>query len=281
MSSNEEEFVEVWQHNLETEFSRIRKAIVAYPCVAMDTEFPGVVARPIGEFRTTNEYQYQLLRCNVNMLKLIQLGITLYDNEGQRKSGTSIWQFNFKFSLVEDMYAQDSIDMLTQAGIRFKRHEEDGIDPQQFAELIISSGLILCDEITWITFGSGYDFGYLLKLLTANELPAHDEGYFELLNLYFPQVYDVKVIMKSCSNLRGGLQEVADSLELERKGAQHQAGSDSLLTGGAFFKIKKAFFDGYIDKEKFNGHLFGLGSETSNGYSINNQNNNNATSDTS
>lgn len=53
----------------------------------------------------------------------------------------------------EDMYAQDSIDMLTQAGIRFKRHEEDGIDPQEFAELIISSGLVLCEEITWITFG--------------------------------------------------------------------------------------------------------------------------------
>ena len=51
------------------------------------------------------------------------------------------------------MYAQDSIDMLTQAGIRFKRHEEDGINPQHFAELIISSGLILCEEITWITFG--------------------------------------------------------------------------------------------------------------------------------
>lgn len=63
---------------------------------------------------------------------------------------------------------------------------------------------------------SGYDFGYLLKLLTANELPAHDDGYFELLNLYFPQVYDVKVIMKSCGNLRGGLQEVADSLEVEK-----------------------------------------------------------------
>ena len=51
------------------------------------------------------------------------------------------------------MYAQDSIDMLTQAGIRFKRHEEDGINPQHFAELIISSGLILCEDITWITFG--------------------------------------------------------------------------------------------------------------------------------
>lgn len=33
----------------------------------MDTEFPGVVARPIGEFRTTADYQYQLLRCNILM----------------------------------------------------------------------------------------------------------------------------------------------------------------------------------------------------------------------
>ena len=65
---------------------------------------------------------------------------------------------------------------------------------------------------------SGYDFGYLLKLLTANELPAQDDGYFELLKLYFPQVYDVKVIMKSCSSLRGGLQEVADSLEVHKLG---------------------------------------------------------------
>ena len=35
MSSNDEEFVEVWEHNLEAEFSRIRKAIRDYPCVAM------------------------------------------------------------------------------------------------------------------------------------------------------------------------------------------------------------------------------------------------------
>ena len=29
-----------------------------YP--AMDTEFPGVVARPIGEFKSTSDYQYQV-----------------------------------------------------------------------------------------------------------------------------------------------------------------------------------------------------------------------------
>ena len=28
---------------------------------AMDTEFPGVVARPIGEFKSTSDYQYQVI----------------------------------------------------------------------------------------------------------------------------------------------------------------------------------------------------------------------------
>lgn len=47
--------------------------------------------------------------------------------------------------------------------------------------------------------------------------------------------------MKLCKNLKGGLQEVADQLELRRVGPQHQAGSDSHLTGMAFFKIKEVF----------------------------------------
>lgn len=96
--------------------------------------------------------------------------------------------------------------------------------------------------------------------------------------------------MKLCKNLKGGLQEVADQLELRRVGPQHQAGSDSHLTGMAFFKIKEVcctirnapdarscsvltkihptislhkclnfqiFFDGNI--ESTSGHLYGLG----------------------
>lgn len=50
------------------------------------------------------------------------------------------------------MYAQDSIDMLTEAGIQFKRHEEDGIRVGDFAELLISSGLVLCEDVIWIAF---------------------------------------------------------------------------------------------------------------------------------
>lgn len=57
----------------------------------------------------------------------------------------------------EDMYAQDSIDMLTQAGIQFKRHEDEGIELADFAELLTSSGLVLREEISWITFARFVD----------------------------------------------------------------------------------------------------------------------------
>uniref|UniRef100_A0A336KBA5 poly(A)-specific ribonuclease n=1 Tax=Culicoides sonorensis TaxID=179676 RepID=A0A336KBA5_CULSO len=250
---------DVWRHNLEEEFRAIRQVVQKYHYVAMDTEFPGVVARPIGEFRSSADYQYQLLRCNVDLLRIIQLGLTFMDDEGNTPTGYTTWQFNFKFNLSEDMYAQDSIDLLQHSGIQFKKHEEDGIDPLDFAELLMSSGIVLMDNIKWLSFHSGYDFGYLLKLLRDQNLPAEESEFFENLRIYFPTIYDVKYLMKSCKNLKGGLQEVADQLELRRVGPQHQAGSDSLLTGMAFFKMREMFFEDNIDNAKYCGHLYGLG----------------------
>ncbi|XP_043925478.1 CCR4-NOT transcription complex subunit 8 [Protopterus annectens] len=170
-----------------------------------DTEFPGVVVRPIGEFRSSVDYQYQLLRCNVDLLKIIQLGMTFTNEKGEYPPGTATWQFNFKFNLT------------------------------------------------------GYDFGYMVKLLTDSPLPEEEQDFFQILNLFFPTIYDVKYLMKSCKNLKGGLQEVADQLELQRIGRQHQAGSDSLLTGMAFFRMKELFFEDHIDDAKYCGRLYGLG----------------------
>jgi CCR4-NOT transcription complex subunit 7/8 len=66
------------------------------------------------------------------------------------------------------MYAQDSIDLLTRSGIDFKRHQENGIDVAQFGELLMSSGVVLCDSVKWITFHSGTP---LLVLLFCNQFP--------------------------------------------------------------------------------------------------------------
>uniref|UniRef100_A0A7N6FEZ7 poly(A)-specific ribonuclease n=1 Tax=Anabas testudineus TaxID=64144 RepID=A0A7N6FEZ7_ANATE len=245
---------EVWANNLEEELKRIRHVIRKYNYIAMDTEFPGVVARPIGEFRSNADYQYQLLRCNVDLLKIIQLGLTFMNEQGEYPPGTSTWQFNFKFNLTEDMYAQDSIELLTTSGIQFKKHEDEGIETLYFAELLMTSGVVLCDGVKWLSFHSGYDFGYLIKILSNANLPEEEVDFFEILRLYFPVIYDVKYLMKTQSiscNM---------NLKLHRIGPQHQAGSDSLLTGMAFFKMREMFFEDHIDDAKYCGHLYGLGS---------------------
>ena len=183
--------VDVYATNLEEELESIRHAIEQYPFVAMDTEFPGVVARPIGSFKSSSDYHYQTLRCNVDLLRIIQLGITLCDAQGNLAEPVSTWQFNFEFSLSDDMYAPESIDLLTKSGINFKRHQEYGIDVESFGELLISSGLVLLDDVKWISFHSGYDFGYLLKLVSCAPLPPNEADFFELLKLWFPCIYDI------------------------------------------------------------------------------------------
>eukprot|EP00126_Sphaerothecum_destruens_P000314 Sdes_comp10370_c0_seq1m2023 len=270
MSRNEDckyKIVDVWAHSLEKEMNNIMHLIERYPCISMDTEFPGVVARPVGNFKSTADYHYQTIRCNVDLLKLIQLGFTLSDDDGNLPKDTCTWQFNFKFNLIEDMYAQDSIELLSRSGIKFEKHQQEGIDVNVFAELLFTSGLILSDDVKWISFHSGYDFGYLLKLLTGAVLPFEEPQFFELLRTYFTSVYDIKYLMKSCRNLKGGLQDVADELEVSRIGPQHQAGSDSLLTAITFFRMRKVFFDDKLEDEKYMGHLYGLGTTLQTGSS--------------
>lgn len=81
-----------------------------------------------------------------------QIGLTLMDENGQTPSPTSTYQFNFQFNLNDDMFAPDSIDLLQNSGIQFQKHSTDGIDPFDFAELLIGSGLILMKNVYWLSF---------------------------------------------------------------------------------------------------------------------------------
>lgn len=42
------------------------------------------------------------------------------------------------------------------------------------------------------------------------------------LQIYFPTVYDIKYLMKFCDNLHGGLNKLAEVLQVDRIGPQHQ-----------------------------------------------------------
>jgi CCR4-NOT transcription complex subunit 7/8 len=253
----------VWQENVEEEMAYIREVIEKYPYVAMDTEFPGVVAKPVTESFTT-DYHYKSLKVNVDLLKIIQLGLSFSDEQGNLCKECPCWQFNFRFNLEGDMYAQDSVDLLIKSGISFQDHATRGIDPQRFGELLMVSGLVLDDRVKWVSFHSGYDFAYLYKLLTTSELPADEKSFFELLKIYFPTIYDIKFMTSLLDghHFLGGLQKLADDLGCQRLGAEHQAGSDSLLTMSAYFALVKARFadaEGRVDDQRFCNELFGYG----------------------
>ena len=247
----------------------------------------------MGNFPSKADYHYQCLRCNVDLLKLIQLGITLFSVEGDlppaqadqslnRSYSNNLvmcpctWTFNFQFSLQNDMYSQESIDMLQKCGVDFAKAEEQGIEPKKFGSLLTTSGLVLDPEVSWLSFHSGYDFGYLVKIMSQQALPSDEEEYINIVRMWFPRIYDIKFLLRHAqrqnqrglanqqtSNIltalgtRSGLQDLADEVGCQREGRPHTAGSDAWLTGLVFWKMRSVMFDNLIPEELV-GMIWGL-----------------------
>ena len=245
------------------------------------------------------EYHYQTLRCNVDLLKPIQVGITLWSPSGELPPNhpdqdllqqlsrerafrapnfnnnnimflPSTWVFNFQFDLDNDMYAEDSIELLKRSGVDFQRHRDHGIDANAFGSLLTSSDLVYTDKVNWLSFHSGYDFGYLMKLLSNDQLPKEQQEFFEKVKIYFPRLWDIKFLLRQAQKLRNqpgrlggadssrildalgtksGLQDLAHELDCNRVGLPHNGGSDAWLTGSVFWAMKSKIFGGAIEDE--------------------------------
>ena len=230
----EEKIIDVYQDNFVKEIKRIGKYLKQYPYIGMDTEFPGVVYPCPSK---SSDFYYQFIKINVDNLKLIQLGITLTNSKGEQPPNTTTWQFNLKFDFEKDPNSSESIKLLYNSGIDFNKLKTDGIPHRLFAEYLTVSGMVLNENIIWISFNGFSDFAYLLKLLTGDLLPNNCEEFLELMKIYFPNAYDIKYLIMENEIYKGGLNKIAKELNIERKGEVHQAGSDSLVTNEVFFKL--------------------------------------------
>ena len=239
-----------------------------YNYIGMDTEYPGTV---YCVQNMTKDFYFRTLKMNVDYLKIIQLGITLTNSKGEfpKNSKYHTWQFNFEFDKNTDKITQSSLNLLEQCGIDFNKLKKKGIKHSVFAEYFMISGLVLNPDIRWISFHGCYDFGYLLKLLINSNLPDTEKEFMNLLDTYFINYYDIKTMVKRKDNLQGGLNKLAQSLEVLREGKTHQAGSDSVVTIDVYFKLIKTGFleENKILKEK--NLLFGVANEEDNKETIN------------
>ena len=225
---------EVYVDNFIQEIKIISNYLSKYPYVGMDTEFPGILYPcPVA----TEDFYYKFTKVNVDKLKLIQLGITLTNDKGEYPPGVCTWQFNLNFDCENDQHSSDSITMLYNSGIDFNLMKNKGIPHSLFAEYLIVSGLVLNEKITWICFNGSSDFAYLLKYLINDNLPEREEEFIDLVNLFFPNLYDIKFLVNDNEAYKGGLNKLAKELEVERSGEIHQAGSDSQVTSDVFFRL--------------------------------------------
>jgi CCR4-NOT transcription complex subunit 7/8 len=238
---------EVWEDNLEQEFSEIARVFPYHRFAAFDTEFPGEVF-PANTRRHYSSWSpaesYLHMKRNVDATKIIQLGLALSNAKGD---SCYVWEFNFKgFDKETDLHDLESIQLLEQQGIDLNKNREKGIESKEFVRLIVNSGLLWNSNITWVTFHGAYDFGYLIKILIGRELPYDLMAFMRSVVYFFGyRVFDIKHIIKSCQGLYGGLERVANTLGVHRvAGKSHQAGSDSLLTLQTIMKLNNAYFMG-------------------------------------
>ncbi|KAI9114078.1 hypothetical protein K1719_014728 [Acacia pycnantha] len=272
MNSNPNQQVivrEVWASNLFSELPLIHSTIPYFSFASFDTEFPGTIIIPNVDKHiypmlspTTN---YSFMKINVDVLNIIQLGLTLSDSNGNLpKFGTQnghIWQFNFSdFDVERDYQKVESIQLLRKQGIDFLKNRKEGIPSWLFRDFVLRSGLLFNSHLTWVTFHSSYDFGFLIKLVIGRQLPPNVHEFKHLVAQFFgPKTYDMKHIIKFCNGLCGGLERVAMLLNVNRVvGNSHQAGSDSLLILKTFMKLKDVYFNEHRLLQKFQGILYSL-----------------------
>ncbi|SCU92750.1 LAFA_0F12618g1_1 [Lachancea sp. 'fantastica'] len=187
---------DVWSNNLHAEFAQIRRLVAQYNVAAISTEFVGTIARPMGNFRSKNDYHYQTMRSNVDLLNPVQVGLSLSDSRGNKpENGPSTWQFNFHFDVTQEMVSAESLELLKKSGINFERHQNLGVSAFEFAHLLTDSGLISSD-VTWVSYHAAYDFGFLVNMLMNNAMPNNKEDYVWWVHQFMTNFYDLNLINK-------------------------------------------------------------------------------------
>lgn len=265
---------DVWKNNLYSEFALIRQLVTKYNHVSISTEFVGTLARPIGTFRSKEDYHYQTMRSNVDFLNPVQLGISLSDANGNKpENGISTWQFNIEFDIAKEMVSAESMELLRKAGVNFDHHKNNGVSIFEFAQLMMDSGLLMDQNVTWITYHAAYDLGFLVNIFMNDAMPNNLKDFEWWVHKYFPSVYDLNLIYKIIRDFKHPqqvqpsqytLSTLADEIGIPRFPIFTTTAGQSLLMLLSFCQLNKLSmhkFPNGTDFSKYKNVIYGINGE--------------------
>jgi CCR4-NOT transcription complex subunit 7/8 len=113
------------------------------------------------------------------------------------------------------------MELLKKSGFDFDKHKSKGIPHFKFAEYLTASGICMNSNVRWITFNGAVDFAYLMKSLLGTDLPPEESSFFQYMDLYFINYYDIKEMKREIEFLNGGLSKISKDLGIERIGTTH------------------------------------------------------------
>jgi len=234
LTPQDKEVHEVWEWNLEQEFTNLLAAAAGDASggaiLALDVEFPGFIRQePRAGARSA---RYQALRENVDRLRPIQIGAAVAGADGSLRG---VWSFNLQFDVDVDLHTKKSVEFLRAAGLDFPRHKKEGIDTATLGSMLANSMLVGQHGRApwWVTFSGAYDLGYLLKLLTSGRPLPRDFSAFDVaLGAFCPRHHELRDELP-----HGSLDSLARKLGVQRHGSAHTAGSDALLTLDLFMRV--------------------------------------------
>ncbi len=99
------------------------------------------------------------------------------------------------------------MQLLKSAGIDFDELRTRGIDGGLFAEHLFTAGisgktncdcagLVLNADLRWVTYRGTFDMGYMLRAAMSEKLPDTESGFFDKLQVYFPNFCDIKCMLR-------------------------------------------------------------------------------------
>ncbi|CAD7931909.1 unnamed protein product [Amoebophrya sp. A120] len=193
--------------------------------IGVESFFPGLVLRPTIPVDSFLEHHYATLRSNVDCTNLIQLDLTIRRKSKDPESDAPTYKtfrFHFTYNLHNELYSVDAMRKLVEAG-SFQnptmQSKRACIDSKRFAELFMTSGLVLDEEIIWIPiyglmipfdakietlpdyrdrvakdinpaqiFRGLYDLAHLLQVLNGRApLPEKVDEFYKELDTFFPK----------------------------------------------------------------------------------------------